>query len=45
MCIIKVVSKKLPQEKSDHKVVVEIRMSRSDESNSVIVGNRNFKPV
>ena len=32
---IKVVSKKLPQEKSNHKVVVEMRMSRSNESNSI----------
>ena len=39
MFIVKVVSKKLPQEKSNHKVVVEIRMSQSEESNSVTVSN------
>ena len=39
MFIIKVVSKKLPQEKSNHKVVVEIQMSQCEESNSVTVGN------
>ena len=42
MFIIKVVSKKLPQEKSNHKVVVEIQMSRPEESNSVTVSNHNL---
>ena len=41
--IIKVVSKKLPQEKSNHKIVVEIWMSQSEESNSSItVDNHNL---
>ena len=39
---MKIVSKKLPQEKSNHKVVVEIRMSQSEESNSITVGNHNL---
>ena len=39
---MKFVSKKLPQEKSNHKVVVEIRMSQSEESNSITVGNHNL---
>ena len=43
MFIIKVVSKKPPQEKSNHKVVVEIRMSRYAESNSITLGNHNLK--
>jgi len=42
MFIVKVVSKKLPQEKSNHKVVVEIPISQSEESNSVTMGNRNL---
>ena len=41
-CSLKVVSKKPPLEKSNHKVVVEIRMSQSEESNSVTVGNHNL---
>ena len=42
MFVIKVVSKKLLQEKSNHKVVVAIQMSWSEESNSVTVGNHNL---
>ena len=42
MFIVKVISKKLSQEKSNYKVVVEIRMSRSEESNSITVGNHNL---
>jgi len=42
MFIMKVVSKKHPQEKSNYKVVVEMRMSRSEESYSITVGNHNL---
>ena len=42
MFITKVVSKKLPQGNSNHKVVVEIRMSQSEESNSITACNHNL---
>ena len=42
MFILKTVSKTLPREKSNHKVVVEIQMSWSEESNSVTMDNHNL---